>query len=311
MTTKTMGNSASARTRKPAPSSAARIVDMRLRPPLASWVSKPQFGEDTGYYPTRLGFPRPRSAMERSMDLLLAEMDEAGIRYGVVMGRQSAPPLGRIPNEEIADLLAVHPDRFIGVAGVDVGNPRDALAEAEKALNQGVFRGISIEPGCSSEPMLASDPRMHDLYALCQEKEVPISIGLSLSMTRAAGYNHSFASPLPILDVAATFPKLTIVVSHAAWPFVTDVLAVAFVYPNVFVSPDLYQNTVNMPGAHEYIRAAKLYLGDRLLFGTAYPSCPLVESVSSFNDWNLDADLKERILFRNAERLFSIEARVA
>src|SRR5512140_3685439 len=96
------------------------IVDMRLRPPLPTWVSKPQFDEAAGYYPTRIGFARPPSVAARSMPMLLDEMDEAGITLGVVMGRQAAEPFGAIPNDEIADALRAHPDRFVGFAGIDV-----------------------------------------------------------------------------------------------------------------------------------------------------------------------------------------------
>ena len=55
-------------------------VDMRLRPPIATWTEKPQYKEDSSaYIPTRIGFPRPPSAVNRSVSLLLQEMDEAEI----------------------------------------------------------------------------------------------------------------------------------------------------------------------------------------------------------------------------------------
>ena len=95
------------------------IVDMRLRPPLKSWVDKPQFsrGAKAGYYPSRIGFPRPPSAEQQSIELLIQEMDTAGVQWGVIMGRQSAAPLGVIPNDEIAELIAQHPRPFRVVRG--------------------------------------------------------------------------------------------------------------------------------------------------------------------------------------------------
>ena len=75
------------------------IVDMRLRPRSRAGSTNLQFqrGSEAKYYPSRIGFPRPPSAERRSIELLLREMDAAGIRWGVIMGRQSAPPLGMIP----------------------------------------------------------------------------------------------------------------------------------------------------------------------------------------------------------------------
>ena len=52
---------------------------------------------------------------------------------------------------------------------------------------------------------------------------------------------------------------------------------------NVHLSPDMYLNVPNTPGSLEYVRAANFYLRDRLLFGTAYPSRPMVESVEQFH----------------------------
>jgi predicted TIM-barrel fold metal-dependent hydrolase len=84
-------------------------------------------------------------------------------------------------------------------------------------------------------------------------------------------------------------------------------MEVAFIRENVYVSPDLYMNSVNTPGAEEYIKAAKLFLGDRLLFGTAYPSRPLRESLEAFMEWDLTPELRDKILFKNAARVLGLE----
>lgn len=137
------------------------IVDMRLRPPLKSWVDKPQFQSGAKYYPSRIGFPRPPSAEQQSIDLLIQEMDAAGIQWGVIMGRQSAPPLGVIPKDEVAELISRHPDRFVSFAGIDVSADIEvSLAEIARCLEIPGFKGISIEPGASSTPMLTDDKRL-------------------------------------------------------------------------------------------------------------------------------------------------------
>lgn len=106
---------------------------------------------------------------------------------------------------------------------------------------------------------------------------------------------------------ARDFPRLKIIVSHAAWPNIMQMMEVAFIKQNVYVSPDLYMNSVNTPGTEEYIKAAKFFLGERLLFGTAYPSRPLKESLESFLEWDLSAELRDKILFGNAARVLGLE----
>jgi len=284
------------------------IVDMRLRPPLPSWKSKPQFNEAAGYYPTRIGFPRSPSMKTQAMPDLIKEMDDAGITWGVIMGRQSAPPLGIIPNAEIAEAISRYPSRFIGFAGIDLGNIDAGIAEIESLAKEPGFRGVSIEPGASQTPMYSDDPRLYPIYERCQALELPVSISLSGFLSAVVGHDLAYGSPSSIYKAATQFPRLSFIVSHAAWPNVMPMIEVAFLKKNVYVSPDLYMNHVDMPGAGEFIKAARLFLGERLLFGTAYPSRPLKESVDAFVRWDLEPALLRNILYGNAARLLRLSA---
>ena len=284
-----------------------KIIDMRLRPPLKSWVTTAQFTEGTAYYPTRHGFPRPKSVKTQAMQDLLDEMDEASITWGVIMGRQSAPPHGAVPNDEITEAINQHPQRFVGLAGIDLREIERGVGEIERTSKIKGYVGASIEPGATFEAMYADDRRLYPLYEKCQELDLPMSITLSGYLASMVGHDLSYGSPTPVFKVAKDFPKLKIIVSHAAWPNIMPMMEVAFIRENVYVSPDLYMNGINTPGAHEYIKAAKFFLGDRLLFGTAYPSRPLKESVDAFLAWDLSAELQEKILYRNAARLLRIE----
>ena len=88
------------------------IIDMRVRPPLPPWTSRPQF-QQGNYYPARSGFPRPPSSQQQSIDVLFREMDEAGVRWAVISGRQAKEPLGVLSNDDIANVLRAFPDRFV------------------------------------------------------------------------------------------------------------------------------------------------------------------------------------------------------
>jgi uncharacterized protein len=282
------------------------IIDMRLRPPLPSWKKTAQFTEGTAYYPTRHGFPRPKSVKTQRVEDVLAEMDEAGITWGVIMGRQSAPPHGAVPNGEIATAIKQYPKRFVGFIGLDLRNIEASVNEIDRMVKEPGFRGASIEPGASYEPMYSDDRRLYPLYERCQELELPISITLSGYLSAMVGHPLSYGSPTSVYQVARDFPKLNIIVSHAAWPNVMPMMEVAFIRNNVHVSPDLYLNSVHTPGAQEYVKAAHLFLGERLLFGTAYPSRPLKESVDAFMQWDFAPGLRDKVLYQNAARLLKI-----
>ncbi|MBI2320804.1 MAG: amidohydrolase [Chloroflexi bacterium] len=278
------------------------IIDMRLRPPARGWRDSKQFTAK-GYYPTRMGMPRARSAEERSMELLFREMDEAGVVLGVIMGRISPGTQGVVPNDDIAAIAAEHPRRFVWFAGVELGDPQAGLAEIERTRGILGCKGISIEPAAAAEPMWPDDQRIAPLYRRCAELGLPVSISASTMI----GRDTALADPAPVHRVARTFPGLRIVLSHACWPHVMSAIGVAFACPNVYLSPDLYMNHRYMPGAVEFINAANLFMPDRLLWGSAYPSRPLKESVEAFSQWAFEPGVKERVLYHNAARLLGLE----
>jgi hypothetical protein len=95
------------------------LIDFRIRPPFASFV--PGFfvfgyplDESLGLPAiVRLCFQDPvPSRDEKSFDLFLKEMDEAGVVFAVVKGRAG------VENADVAKLVADHPDRFAGFGGV-------------------------------------------------------------------------------------------------------------------------------------------------------------------------------------------------
>jgi predicted TIM-barrel fold metal-dependent hydrolase len=282
-------------------------IDLRLRPPLPSWRDKPQFKEGSGYYPTRIGFPRPPSSQQQSIALLKQEMDEAGIKWGVIMGRQSAPPLGFIPNDEIVATIEASPDRFVGFAGIDLKDVETGVREIHRTAKLPGIKGMSIEPAAAATPMWNDDrQRLYPLYEACQSLGLPMSVTISGFIPASVGNDLTWASPTSMYRAAKDFPKLQLVISHGAWPAVMPVIEVAFLCENVILSPDLYMNHVDTPGAQEYIKAARLFMPDRLLWGTAYPSRPLKESLEAFLKWDLDPVLRDKILFGNAARLMNL-----
>lgn len=109
-----------------------------------------------------------------------------------------------------------------------------------------------------------------------------------------------------LYQVARDFPKLQIHVAHAAWPYVMEMIGVAFVCPNIWVSPDQYL-IPQIPAAQEYVRAANNYFQDRTLFGTAYPSKPHNEMVECYKKWDWAEGVLDKVFYKNALRLMKMD----
>ena len=103
--------------------------------------------------------------------------------------------------------------------------------------------------------------------------------------------------------VAAAFPKLSIVCYHGFYPYVNEIIGIAFRCDNVFLVPDMY---IFLPGWQMYVEAANGYLQDPFLFGTAYPALPFKQSVERFLKLPLRRDVLARVLHGNAARLLGI-----
>lgn len=284
------------------------IIDFRVRPPIGSFLTSALYNaRDPNPDPVtaralQMDMPHYRSFAEKSFDAFLEEMDEAGIDLAVIMGRQSPPQYGSIPNEEIVAILKAHPKRFLAFGGVDGSTGEAALAEIERIKGWG-FRGVALDNGWCDPPLYDDDPKLDPVYARCAELGLIVSITSSIYV----GPDLSYSDPKHIQRVARRFPKLKIVVPHAAWPHTTLMCAVAMQCTNVYPVPDFYGHIPNMPGAEEYVRAANYYLGHRLIYASSYPVRPLGQSLEQFRALPFASEeIRRRCLGENAKRLLGL-----
>ncbi len=81
--------------------------------------------------------------------------------------------LAAIANDELAELVGSHPDRFIAAAACLPMNDIDAaLREAERAIDDLGFRGVEIFTDINGKPLDAPD--FYPLYARMVEYDLPI-----------------------------------------------------------------------------------------------------------------------------------------
>ena len=277
------------------------IVDFRVRPPFAGYL-------DTHMYRDRERTARmargqrqhpPRALAEADWDTFLAEFDDAGVGLGVVPGRRAAPQYGDVPNEDVADMVKAADGRLIGFAAVTEGAP-DAPDELQRGVEELGLAGLALDPGFADEPRTVDDEALEPLYERCQRLEVPVMVTLSGN----AGPDIGYAFPVYLDRVAARHPDLRIIVAHGGWPWVPQVLGVAFRRPNVWISPDQY--LLGVPGWQQYVEAANTFLGDRLLYGSSYPFMPFHGAVEFYRAAPFAPDVIQGVLGGNARRVLDV-----
>jgi predicted TIM-barrel fold metal-dependent hydrolase len=277
------------------------VIDFRLRPPVKGFLDMVMYAkaERRDGITRSHGMEPAASAQAKSMEMLLAEMDEAGVTCGVVMGRYSGL-YGSVSNLDVADIVRTWPDRFVGVGSIDPGERRRAIAQIDEAIDLGL-KGINLEPGAYPQPLHTDDRRLYPIYAYCEDKGIPVTIMAGGS----AGPDLSYTYPVHVDRVAADFPQLRIAITHGAWPWVSEILHVAFRRPNVYLSPDQY--LCNMPGMDDYVRAANGFLAERFLYASSYPFIGVKRYADWFRALPIRRELLPRLMHGNAARFLGIE----
>jgi predicted TIM-barrel fold metal-dependent hydrolase len=177
----------------------------------------------------RLGFdfPEPEQGFQSSEDMAerwIAELDRYGLdRIGFVTGRD---------NEELARVVRMHPDRFVGYAHHDITRP-DAAQELERAVKDLGLKGLKqLAP---LVPVLINDRSLYPVWEVCERLGIPVLI--HFGMQGAAGgisYHHNM-SAVVLEPVARDFPTVDFIVPHFGIQHVTDLLYLCWSCPNVHV----------------------------------------------------------------------------
>jgi predicted TIM-barrel fold metal-dependent hydrolase len=277
------------------------IVDFRVRPPYGGYLNTNIYRDrertiamvkDQGYAPSR-------SLVNASFEDFLREQDAARVDVSVVPGRYTTPSYGQVSNEDLARLAREHGKKIVCFAAVDTASAQ-AADDLEVAVKDLGLAGLTLDPGFYDPPRYADDPVFEPLYRRCMKLGVPVAVTYS----GHAGPDIGYADPVRIDRVAASFPDLAIIVVHAGWPWVPQILGAAFRRPNLYLSPDMYM--VKMPGAGDYVEAANGFLRDRLFFGSSYPFLPFDEAVRYYESLPFRKDVLPGVMGDNAARLLKL-----
>lgn len=281
-----------------------RVVDFRARPNTADWarymaarrakVSAEERARTRGTSPGTYELP------EETLAGFIAKLDDAGIERAVFASRDRSLPDPNWPvtNDYVAECVAAYPDRLVGFAGVDVTDPGTAEAEAARAVRELGLRGVCFDP-----PALLAAPddrRLDGLYGVCQELGVPVFV--TLGGWQGVPLPVSYANPLALDTVAKRFPDLVIIGSHAGWPFVTEMIAVAWRCENVYFENSFH---CSAPGADLLVQAAGGMLAGKMLYASGYPFVPLAETLEQFRRLPFDPESLQHVLYDNAMALLT------
>lgn len=253
-----------------------------------------------------------------SLETYLESMDDLGIDMLVVHSTANRPDSCRELNDRTAKLCQDYPDRIVGLAGVPLLYPPEAVREVDRAINELGLKGLKIYP--RAQKVTLDQQSIRPVLARAAELGVPVLTHCTPLPMAYTGYHSQYVSidntacnlgRLFFSGVFSEIPELKVIGAHlgAGLLFYKDFL--------VEVNPDwaryfdnIYYDLSGYPFSEKMIKAAIDIVGeDHLLFGTDYPlvGTEVVRQViAKIQGFDLRKEVKDKILGGNAARLLGI-----
>lgn len=228
-------------------------------------------------------------------------MDEAGIDK-VCLNTWYRPGKVVLSNDLVHQWVTKYPDRFIGIAGVDLLNPVAAVKELERATKVLGFRGLRVIPWLWNLP--PNDKHYYPLYVKCIELDIPFFTQVGHTGPLCPSET---GRPIPYLDeVALTFPDLKIVGGHIGYPWVNEMIALCWKHANVYVDTSAY-----LPNYYplELIHYMQTYGKNKVCYGTNFPQLSWKASMEQINEMGLDDKVKNKFLYENISKLLKLDVK--
>jgi predicted TIM-barrel fold metal-dependent hydrolase len=271
------------------------VIDVWMQHPTPRFLAQPIFASLQRWLRGSGGM------REVPLDATIQSMDQGQVRVGL-LAAWWGPQGPLISNDEVAGCVRAYPDRFVGVAAVDLYQPLAAVRELRRCVRELGFRALRIVPWLWNLP--PDDRRYYPLYAECVELNIPVC--LQVGHTGPLCPSEP-GRPIPYLEhVALEFPELRIVAGHIGFPWTLEMISLATKFENVFIDTSAYKASRYPPDFVEYLRG---HGRKKVLFGTNYPMLATADCLHDLDALQLPEQTKRLFLEENARRVFGLQPR--
>jgi len=145
------------------------------------------------------------------------------------------------------------------------------------------LRGLNLQ--CFEHKLHINDKKMYPLYAKCIELDIPVNIHCSINFSTST--LMEYGRPQLLDEVMVHFPELRVCAAPPGWPWVHELIGVAWRHKNVHIGlvavrPKYLQQPAS--GYEGLVQFGGSVLQDRILFGTSYPLVPVERSTPGFQE---------------------------
>ena len=240
------------------------------------------------------GDPRPDTELADYVALL----DRVGIVRAVPFG---------VTNDEVAELLAGYPDRFLGLARISGLHGMRGVRELEYRVREQKFVALGVSALVDGIP--ASDRRYYPLYAKAVELDIPVRI--YSSMNYATDRPYDLGHPRHLDQVAIDFPELTLIGGLGGWPWVNEMVALVRRHPKLHLDTSAHRARYlgqRGSGWEMLLQFGNTLIQDKVLVGLSagLVGQPHETLIQEYLALPLKDTVKEKWLYHNAARVFGL-----
>lgn len=273
------------------------------------------------------------AAMDRlGIDMQLLLLTAPGVQ---VFDAATATSLAADSNDQLAEAVARHPDRFAGLAAVAPQDPAKAAQEIERAMTTLGLKGVVVNSHTKGE--FLDDEKFWDILAAAEAHGAPIYIHPRnpapamlqpyLERTLEAGI-LGFAADVALHTIALIvsgafdrFPSLKLVIGHAGEGIPYMLYRIDYMQravregrgakklrmrPSDYMKRNIYITTSGMAW-EPAIKFAQQTLGvERVLYAMDYPYQADADEVRAMDAMDMSLAAKKAFFQTNAETVFSL-----
>jgi predicted TIM-barrel fold metal-dependent hydrolase len=211
-----------------------------------------------------------------------------------------------VPNDEIAQAAAEHPDALIAFGSVDPHMGRAAINEIHRLVGEYGVKGFKFHP--SVQAFQPNDPAYYPVYeAIAEHGRIALfhtgQTGIGAALPGGGGIKLKYSNPMLIDDVAADFPGLKIILAHPSFPWQDEALSVATHKRDVYIdlsgwSPKYFPENL--------VRYTNTILQDKMLFGSDFPLITPDRWMQDFATLPIKDAVKPKVMKLNAAKLLGL-----
>jgi predicted TIM-barrel fold metal-dependent hydrolase len=208
-----------------------------------------------------------------------------------------------VPNEEVAEAAAAHPDVLVPFASIDPHRGVPGVRAARRLADEHGIRGLKFHP--NQQQFFPSDRLAYPLYEVAEELGLIVLFhtghtGIGAGERGGGGVRLKYSNPMFVDDVAVDFPDLRIILAHPSFPWQDEALSVARHKPLVYIDLSGWSPKYFPP---QLVQHANTLLREKVLFGSDYPLITPDRWLADFAELPIRDEVRPLILRENARRL--------